>query len=70
MNMIIMLLLVDVAWDWVNQKLYWTDPCASDIEVFDPTTTYRGVLYSAADGIHNPAGMVIDPTTGYAIIFI
>ena len=49
----------------MNQKLYWTDPCGDDIEVYDPLTRQRRVLYNNADGIRNPAGIVIDPGTGY-----
>ena len=57
--------LGDVAWDWVNQKVYWTDSCASDIEVYDPATMYRRVLFNSTNGVRNPSGMVIDPGTGY-----
>lgn len=51
----------------MNQKLYWTDGCASDIEVYDPETRYRKILFSSADGLSAPAGIVVDPTTGYAL---
>ena len=60
--------VVDVAWDWVNQKLYWTDPCASDIEVYDPETRYRRILYNSADGLREPSGIVVDPTTRYSYL--
>lgn len=59
-------LIVDVGWDWVNEKLYWTDPCANDIEVYDIPTAYRRVLYNSMDSVNDPSGIVIDPTTGYA----
>ena len=62
-------LTADVAWDWINQKLYWTDPCRSDIEVFDPITEHRRVLFSSSHGLVNPSGIVIDPATGYAKYF-
>jgi len=62
--------VVDVAWDWVNKKLYWTDPCASDIEVYDPETRYRRILYNSADGLREPSGIVVDPTTGYIIVLL
>ena len=62
-------IVVAVAWDWVNQKLYWTDTTAGDIEVYDPETTHRRVLYSgSADSIINPTGLVVDPATGYDVI--
>ena len=54
----------------MNQKLYWTDPCANDIEVYDPSTMYRRILYDTADGIRDPSGMVVDPTTGYDIALL
>ena len=54
----------DVAWDWVNEKLYWTDRCANDIEVYDPETRYRRVFFDNADGVRDPEGLVVDPSTG------
>ena len=55
----------DVSWDWVNQKLYWSDPCQSDIEVYDPNTRFRKVLFNSTNGLRNPAGLIVDPTTRY-----
>ena len=52
-----------LAWDWVNQKLYWTDLCDDDIEVYDPTTQVRRVLFDV--DITEPWAIVVDPTTGY-----
>lgn len=52
-----------LAWDWVNQKLYWTDYCDNDIEVYDPVTRGRRVLFRT--GLSNPYGIVVDPTNGY-----
>ena len=54
-----------LAWDWVNEKLYWTDPCDDDIEVFDPATGYRKILIETGSG-SDPRGIVLDPTTRYA----
>lgn len=51
-----------LAWDWVNEKLYWTDGCDDDIEVFDPKTGYRKVLIQTGPD-SNPRGIVLDPTT-------
>ncbi len=62
---IYLIVIVGVAWDWVNQKLYWTDPCASDIEVYDPVTAHRRVLYNSTNGLRHPSGIVVDPSTGY-----
>lgn len=57
-----------IAWDWVNLKLYWADRCANDIEVYDPATQHRRVLFSSSDDISTPEGLIVDPTTGYACI--
>jgi DNA-binding beta-propeller fold protein YncE len=60
-----MILLAGVAWDWINQKLYWTDACGDDIEVYDHMTSNRRVLFDSSDGLRDPSGIVLDPTTGY-----
>lgn len=52
-----------LAWDWVNQKLYWTDYCDDDIEVYDPTSRVRRVLFDV--NLSAPYAIVVDPTTGY-----
>ena len=51
-----------LAWDWINQKIYWTDYCDDEIEVYDPLTSYRRVLFDT--GLSNPYAIVVDPTTG------
>lgn len=53
-----------LAWDWVNEKLYWVDACDKDIEVFDPRTGYRKVLLETGPD-SDPRGIVVDPTTRY-----
>ena len=67
---IIVNFLDDIAWDWVNERLYWTDRCLSDIEVYDPTTEYRRTLFNSTAGIRNPHGIVVDPTSGYSKLMI
>ena len=52
-----------LAWDWINQKLYWTDYCDDDIEVYDPVTRVRRVLFDV--DLTAPYAIVVDPTTGY-----
>jgi len=52
-----------LAWDWVNEKLYWTDNCDDDIEVYDPATGYRTILIET--GLSNPTSIVVDPGTRY-----
>lgn len=54
-----------LAWDWINQKLYWTDYCYRHLEVYDPSTQDRNVLFN---GLSSPRGIVVDPTTGYVFI--
>ena len=51
-----------LAWDWVNEKLYWTDNCADDLEVFDPATGDRKVLIRTGSG-SAPRSIVLDPST-------
>ena len=51
-----------LAWDWVNEKLYWTDRCDKDIEVFDTKTGYRKVLLQTGSS-SNPNSIVVDPFT-------
>ena len=36
-----------IAWDWINEKLYWTDFCTGVIEVYDPNSGHRRVLLRA-----------------------
>ena len=55
--------LAGLAWDWMNQKLYWTDYCDDDIEVYDPSTQVRRVLFEV--GLSEPRAIVVDPTTWY-----
>lgn len=57
-----------LAWDWVNQKLYWTDNSDDDIEVYDPVTRVRRVLFDV--GLSAPYAIVVDPTTGYVALLL
>lgn len=52
-----------LAWDWINQKLYWTDYCKDTIEVYDPVTGNRRVLLDTGSTSNNK-DIVVDPTTG------
>lgn len=56
-----------LAWDWVNQKLYWADSCDDDIEVYDPTTGHRRVLFHTGTGTDN-RDIIVDPTHGWVEI--
>ena len=53
-----------LAWDWVNEKLYWTDACEDEIEVYDPVTQHRRQLISTGS---NPVAIIVDPVTGYEL---
>ena len=50
-----------LAWDWINEKLYWTDYCQDEIEVYDPVSNYRRVLLTTGT---SPYSIVVDPGTG------
>ena len=53
----------DLAWDWINEKLYWTNPDNKTIEVYDPSTGYRRVLVEVDQG-SLPRAIVVDPSMG------
>ena len=52
-----------LAWDWINEKLYWTNPDNKTIEVYDPNTTYRKVLANTGPE-SSPRAIVVDPSKG------
>ena len=52
--------IVDLAWDWINQKLYWVDSSSRKVEVYDPATGYRRVFFLGS----NPHAIVLDPNAG------
>jgi low density lipoprotein receptor-related protein 5/6 len=52
-----------LAWDWINEKLYWTDSNLRKIEVFDPDTEDRKLLFDTGVST-NPADLVLDPING------
>ena len=52
-----------IAWDWINEKLYWTDYSYHKIEVYRPSSNDRRVLFDSAT-VSSPRGIVVDPTTG------
>ena len=51
-----------LAWDWVSEKLYWTDAENGTIEVLDPITGQRTILIITG-GDTVPRRVVIDPDT-------
>ena len=52
-----------VAWDWINENLYWADPWTREIGVFDPSTGDRRVLFDvdSPGTSFGPRALVIDP---------
>ncbi len=63
--------LVGISWDWINDKLYWTDSCKDTIEVYDPATRYRRILlYTQASTNSQTRDIVVDPTTGYLVMIV
>ena len=50
-----------ISWDWVNEKLYWTDRCNDEIEVYDLNTRYRRIVTPTGS---YPFAIVVDPGTG------
>ena len=54
----------DLAVDWVNDKLYWTEATHSEISVMDITTRQTTKLIVNYDGSTTRA-ISVDPTTRY-----
>ena len=55
-----------LAYDWVTDKLYWTDACTDQIEVYDIANDDRKVLITTGSG-SAPRGIVVDPGTGLVV---
>jgi len=54
---------VDIAWDWINQKLYWTDYAEQEIEVYDFINfNQKVILYTG--NVSKPWGIVVEPQNG------
>ena len=49
----------------MNEKLYWADYCAGNLEVFDPATGGRKVLIHTGGffNLDGPKDIVLDPST-------
>jgi hypothetical protein len=52
-----------LAWDWVNEKLYWTDYCGNYIAFYDPASGDRKNLINTGSST-DPRDIVVDPGTG------
>ncbi len=56
-----------LAWDWISQKLYWTDESNEQIDVLDTVGGHRRVLLKT--GLYTqPRDIVVDPTTRYNLL--
>ena len=57
-----------LAWDWINEKLYWTDSHLTRIEVYDPNTDHRKLLFgSDSFTSSSPSDIVLDPNNGFVL---
>ncbi len=56
-----------LAWDWISQKLYWTDENNEQIDVLDTVGGHRRVLLKTGS-YTKPRGIVVDPTTRYSLL--
>ena len=54
----------NIAWDWINQKLYWTDRVNDTIKVYDPIRDIQKILVNTGPG-SEPRAIVVDPSTRY-----
>lgn len=52
----------DLAFDWINRKLYWTDAMNARIEVCHIDGSLRSLLHW--NSLYKPRGIVVDPPRG------
>lgn len=58
-----------LAWDWLNEKLYWTDSKHREIEVLDIISGQRRrVVDTGLDSI--PRALVVDPNSRYVRTYV
>ena len=62
--MLIAIPVDNVAWDWISQKLYWTDKDNDTIKVYDPERDIQKTLLNTGVG-SQPRAIVVDPSTRY-----
>ena len=59
-----------IAWDWINENLYWTDSSTKKIEVYNPESGIRKLLISTGSS-SLPSDITLDPNNGYVgVIYI
>ena len=52
----------DIAIDWINDKIYWTDASLQKVEVMDLFSGDRATLFDTGGGTI-PRGIAVDPST-------
>ena len=52
----------ELAYDWVTNNLYWSDPYLDIIEVVSLTTLHRSTILSV--NVTNVKGLSLDPRNG------
>lgn len=54
-----------LAWDWINEKLYWIDEFIGEIGVLDPSTDDRRIIFNTGPGgqgfLFCPRTLIVDP---------
>lgn len=55
--------IADIAWDWVNKRMYWTDVFNKEIRVYDPLTNIQQTVIHTGHrfGLNS---IVVDPNAG------
>lgn len=68
---IIIIITGGLVWDWINRKLYWNDISNKTIEVMDPETGFRKVLFQFDKNSANKLmNIIIDPLRRYVSAYI
>ena len=52
----------DIAIDWINDKLYWTDATLQRVEVMDLFSGIRSTIFDTG-ATTTPRGIAVDPST-------
>lgn len=60
--------LDDIAVDWVNNKLYFTEAVLSEVLVLDIEQRKKTTLIVNRNGTSTTRAIAVDPTTGYIIL--
>lgn len=55
----LIIIVLDLAWDWINKKLYWININTLSVEVMDPDTGYQKVLHQFLNNYAR--NIILDP---------